>query len=44
MFCLIFIFCKNLRTSDRVLPRKAYDIQFDMSYTMVLNGVLGGDT
>ena len=24
--------------------RKAYDTRFDMSYTMVSNGVLGGDT
>ena len=30
--------------SDRVSLSEAYDTRFDMSYTMVSNGVLGGDT
>ena len=34
----------KMHMSDRVSPPKAYDTRSDMSYTMVSNGVLGGDT
>ena len=34
----------NTTKSEDVWPPKAYDTRSDMSYTMVSNGVLGGDT
>ena len=42
-FCWDLINTNQLVLNLLLLP-KAYDTQCDMSYTMVLNGVLGGDT